>query len=104
LTAAVRRLAPGGLVTGYGVASGERSDIAFYDFASAAAGGRLQGFFIYRTGEETFGEDLGLLAALVAEGTLKPQVGTPRDWRETPAAISALRERRVTGKLVLTRG
>lgn len=104
LTAAVRQLAPGGLVTAYGVASGERSDIAFYDFASAAPGGRLQGFFIYSTGEETFGEDLGLLARLVADGTIKPLVGTPRDWRETPAAVSALRDRQVTGKLVLTRG
>ncbi|MBO0776956.1 MAG: zinc-binding dehydrogenase, partial [Actinobacteria bacterium] len=41
LTAAIRRLAQGGLVAAYGVASGERSDVAFYDFAAAAPGGRL---------------------------------------------------------------
>jgi NADPH:quinone reductase-like Zn-dependent oxidoreductase len=104
LTAAARRLAPGGLVTAYGVASGERSDIAFYDFAGAAPGGRLQGFFIYSTGEETFGRDLALLGRLVAEGTLTPLIGTPRDWRETPAAVMALRSRQTTGKVVLVRG
>jgi NADPH:quinone reductase-like Zn-dependent oxidoreductase len=103
LTAAVRRLAPGGLVTAYGTASGERSDIAFYDFAAAAPGGRLQGFFVYSSGEETFGADLGLLARLVADGALAPQVGMPRDWDETPAAVEALRARQATGKLVLTR-
>jgi len=104
LTGAIRRLAPGGLVTAYGVAGGERSDIAFYDFAAAAPGGRLQGFFVYSTGEETFGADLVLLGGMVADGTLSPQVGTPRDWRETPAAVEALRARQVTGRLVLVRG
>lgn len=104
LTSAIRRLAQGGLVTAYGAASGERSEVAFYDFAAAAPGGRLQGFFIYATGEETFGEDLGVLAAMVAGGRLVPQVGQPRDWADTPAAVSSLRERQATGKVVLTRG
>lgn len=58
LVDAVHRLAPGGNVTAFGLASGERSELAFFDFAGAAPGGRLQGFFIYRTGEETFGDDL----------------------------------------------
>ncbi|MGE5133837.1 MAG: zinc-binding dehydrogenase [Gemmatimonadota bacterium] len=104
LTAAIRRLARGGLLTAYGVASGERSDVAFYDFAAAAPGGRLQGFFVYSTGEETFGEDLAVLADLVARGQLAPQVGEPRDWADTAAAVSSLRERQATGKVVLTRG
>lgn len=103
LTAAIRRLATGGLVAAYGVASGERSDVAFYDFAAAAPGGRLQGFFVYSTGEQTFGTDLALLARLVADGALAPQVGTPRDWREAPVALTAMRDRQTTGKLVLTR-
>jgi NADPH:quinone reductase-like Zn-dependent oxidoreductase len=104
LTASVRRLAPGGVATAYGVASGQRSDIAFYDFAAGAPGARLEGFFVYRTGEETFGHDLGALAELVADGRLKPQISTARDWAGTPAAIMALRGREVMGKLVLTRG
>jgi NADPH2:quinone reductase len=103
LTEALRRLAPGGSLTAYGVASGQRSDIAFYDFAAAAPGGRLQGFFLYRSGEQTFGEDLAALAELVADGRLSPQLGVVRDWSETVAAVAALRARQVTGKVVLTR-
>lgn len=103
LTDAVRRLAPGGSVTAYGVASGQRSELAFYDFAGAAPGGRLQGFYVYRTGEETFGEDLVTLAELVADGRLEPQLGLVRDWSETTAAVEALRSRQATGKVVLTR-
>lgn len=103
LTAAVRRLAVGGVVTAYGVASGERSDIAFYDFAAGAPGAYLQGFFVYRTGEETFGEDLGLLAGLVAAGTLDPQIGTPSDWSQTADAVGKLRRRESMGKQVLVR-
>ena len=103
LTAAIKRLATGGLATAYGVSSGERSDIAFYDFAVGAPGARLQGFFIYRTGEETFGQDLALLAGLVADGRLVPQIGERRGWADTPAAIESMREHRATGKVVLTR-
>ena len=103
LADAVRRLAVGGTVTAYGLAGGERSDLAFYDFAAAAPGGRLQGFFVYRTGEETFGEDLATLAALVADGRLEPPLGVVRDWSETVAAVDDLRGRRASGKVVLTR-
>jgi NADPH:quinone reductase-like Zn-dependent oxidoreductase len=102
LTGAVRRLAPGGLLTAYGLASGQRSDIAFSDFRAAAPGGRLQGFFIYSTGEETFGEDLGTLAGLVADGRLSPRLGVVRDWSQTTEAVAALRARQVAGKVVLT--
>jgi NADPH2:quinone reductase len=90
-------------VTAYGVASGARSDLAFYDFAGAAPGGRLEAFFIYATGEETFGQDLELLAAMVADGRLSPQIGVVRDWSETVEAVESLRSRDATGKVVLTR-
>jgi NADPH:quinone reductase-like Zn-dependent oxidoreductase len=100
LSAAIRRLVPGGLATAYGASGGERSEVAFYDFGGP---GRLQAFFVYQTGEETFGEDLGTLAGFVAEGRLVPQLGLVRDWAETPQAVEALRRREVTGKVVLTR-
>jgi NADPH:quinone reductase-like Zn-dependent oxidoreductase len=103
LADAVRRLAPGGQVTAYGAAGRQRSEIAFYDFAGAAPGGRLEGFFVYRTGEETFGEDLRALAEMVADGRLGPRIGLELDWSETAAAVEALRERRTTGKAVLVR-
>ncbi|MQA83409.1 MAG: zinc-binding dehydrogenase [Streptosporangiales bacterium] len=104
LADAVRRLAPGGQVTAFGITSGQRSEIAFFDFAQAAPGGRLEGFFVYRTGEQTFGEDLATLAALVADGRLLPQLGVVRDWSETVQAVDLLRRRAATGKVVLTRG
>ncbi|HKB30839.1 MAG TPA: zinc-binding dehydrogenase [Streptosporangiaceae bacterium] len=103
LTAAVRRLAPGGVATAYGVASGRRSDIAFYDFAEGAPGARLEGFFIYSSGEETFGRDLAALALLIAEGKLVPQIGAPRNWSATPEAVTAMRRHEATGKVVLVR-
>jgi NADPH:quinone reductase-like Zn-dependent oxidoreductase len=104
LPAAVRRLAPGGLVTAYGVASGQPSELAFYDFAGAAPGGAVAGFFIYRTGEETFGEDLAALAGMVADGRLAPAIGEPRDWSQAPAVVAEFRERQGTGKRILTVG
>jgi NADPH:quinone reductase len=103
LTAAVQRLGRGGVVTAYGQASGQRSDLAFSDFAAAAPGGRLEGFFVYSTGEQTFGQDLAALALLVAEGRLAPQIGAPRNWSQTHEAVLALRRRELTGKAVLVR-
>jgi len=104
LVDAIHRLAPGGLATAYGVASGERSQIAFFDFNNAQPGGRLEGFRVYLTGEETFGGDLATLAGMVADGRLDPQIGVVRDWSETVEALDALRSRQSTGKVVLTRG
>jgi NADPH2:quinone reductase len=103
LTEALRRLAPGGTMTAYGLASGQPSEVAFSDFRGAAPGGTLQGFWVYRTGEATFGEDLAALAALVADGRLAPRLGAVRDWSETLAAVAALRARQVVGRVVLTR-
>jgi NADPH:quinone reductase-like Zn-dependent oxidoreductase len=101
LADAIHRLAPKGTVAAYGLAGGrEPTPLAFYDFANARLG-RLIGFWVYATGEETFGEDLAALAGFVADGRLQVQ-RTPRDWSETPNALQALRERSVTGKLVLT--
>jgi NADPH2:quinone reductase len=103
LVDAVRRLAPGGQVTAYGLASGQRSELAFGDFSAAAPGGRVEGFFLYQTGEETFSGDLAFLLGLIADGRLDPQVPVVRDWSETVEAVDSLRDRRATGKVVLTR-
>lgn len=98
----VHRLAPGGTVVAYGVAGGRtRSELAFFDFASAPLA-RLVGFFVYATGEETFGDDLAALAGLVSTGHLDPKLGEVRDWAQTVDAVDALRQRRVAGKVVLT--
>lgn len=101
LADAIHRLAPGGAVIAYGVAgSREPTPLAFYDFAGAPLG-RLVGFFIYATGEETFGADLAVLAGMVGDGRLRVERGTRRDWAQTREAIQALRDRRVSGKVVL---
>jgi NADPH:quinone reductase-like Zn-dependent oxidoreductase len=103
LADSIHNLAPHGTVTAYGVAGGrEPTPLAFYDFSRGRLG-RLIGFWVYATGEETFGADLRTLAGLVADGRLRAQ-RTVRDWGETREAVQSLRERRVTGKLVLTIG
>ncbi len=100
---AIHHLTPGGTVVAYGVAgTREPTPLAFYDFGEARLG-RLVGFFIYATGEETFGADLAVLAGWVAEGRLRVERAGERDWAQTREAIHALRDRRVTGKVVLTR-
>jgi NADPH:quinone reductase-like Zn-dependent oxidoreductase len=106
LADAIHHLARAGTVTAYGVAGGEpQTPLAFFDFARGGGQlGRLIAFFIYATGEETFGEDLGVLAGLVADGRLRVQKGVQRDWAETREAVQALRDRQVTGKVVLTVG
>jgi NADPH:quinone reductase len=103
LRAAIGRLRPRGTVVAYGVAGGrEPTPLAFYNFAGPPALGRLVGFFIYATGEETFGADLATLAGLVADGRLRVDRPDTRDWDETREALEDLRQRRVTGKVVLT--
>jgi NADPH2:quinone reductase len=104
LADAIHHLAQGGTVTAYGVAGGRpQTPLAFFDFAQGEGRlGKLIGFFIYATGEETFGADLAVLAGLVADGRLRVEKGVQRDWSETREAVQALRDRQVTGKVVLT--
>jgi NADPH:quinone reductase-like Zn-dependent oxidoreductase len=102
LVGALRALGPGGTVVAYGAAGGRQpTELGFWDFAGKP-GASLVGMFVYQTGEATFGEDLGLLARMVADGRLRPPPGGARDWAEAPAAIGELRRRRATGKVVLT--
>jgi NADPH2:quinone reductase len=101
LVEALRHLAPGGTVTAYGMASGEKSPIGFTDFRGAT-NARLAGFFVYATDLHTFGEDLGFMARLIGAGRLK--VPGPRlDWKETRQAIHLLRQHNAVGKVVLVR-
>jgi NADPH:quinone reductase-like Zn-dependent oxidoreductase len=100
---AIHRLRSRGTVVAYGVAGGrEPTQLAFYDFAGPPALGRLVGFFVYATGEETFGADLAALAGLVADGRLRVDRSATRGWGKTREALEDLRQRRITGKLVLT--
>ncbi len=103
LAAAIHSLAQRGAVVAYGVAGGRpQTPLAFFDFGVSGRLGRLIGFFVYATGEATFGEDLGVLAGLVADGRLRVDRELTRDWGETGQALQALRDRTATGKVVLT--
>lgn len=97
----VRALAPNGVMVLYGTAAAEDGSFRLSDF-SGRHNARIQSFFIYETGVETFGQDLSFLAGLVGEGKLRPQIGLQVSWRDLGNAIEALRERRVNGKVVLT--
>lgn len=50
------------------------------------------------------GEDLGFLAGLVSDARLSVEASMSWDWSRTVEAVEALRQRRVTGKVLLTVG
>jgi NADPH:quinone reductase len=100
LTTAVRLADAKGVVVVYGNSSNEPSSIAFADFRGGQ-NARLQSFFYFTNGpEEQFGQDLALLVSLVADGSLQPQTGPERSWRELAAVAEQLRNRRIGGKAV----
>ncbi len=99
LTAAVRRLAPGGVAVTYGTMAGA-AELGLGDFR-AAPQAHVVGFF-HAVPEETKGRDLSILAALVADGRLRPQLGVTRDWGHTRDVLRLLRDGEVRGKAVLT--
>jgi NADPH:quinone reductase-like Zn-dependent oxidoreductase len=76
------------------------AQLSLRDF-SGRPGGRVQGFFVYETGVETFGQDLAYLAQLIGQGRLTPQIGLEVSWRDLGQAVAALRDRQVNGKAVL---
>jgi NADPH:quinone reductase-like Zn-dependent oxidoreductase len=39
--------------------------------------------------------------SLIADGSLKPQIGVERSWRDILDVANQLRDRRVSGKVVL---
>jgi NADPH:quinone reductase len=101
LEKAIGQVAPGGTVVVFGNSSDERARISFGDFRGRA-GARIEAFFVYESGEPpTFGEDLRLLADMVAEGTLHPEIGLDLAWTEANEVFRALSAREVNGKAVL---
>lgn len=99
LTQAVNALAADGVAVVFGNSSNEPSAIGFAELRGNPRR-RVQGFGVYTSGEG-LGEDLAFLVQLVAHDRLHPNVGTPWSWRETPAALAALRDRKVNGKAIL---
>jgi NADPH:quinone reductase len=101
LEGAVRLVAPGGDILVYGNSSNSPASISFSDFRGRP-GARITAFFVYESGSPpTFGEDLKLLAHMVASGALHPEIGMEKGWAEANSVFEALANRRVNGKAVL---
>jgi NADPH2:quinone reductase len=97
---AVRQMAPRGTLIWYGNLGGA-AELRLADFYGQAWNAHIVGF-ISPDPDETKGEDLAVLAALVANGQLAPRVGLTLEWKKTPDALDALSEGGIFGKAVLT--
>lgn len=101
LAKAIQLVEPNGTIVVFGNSSTEPTSISFADFRSAP-NARIQSFSYFTSeAEDRFAPDLALLVALIADGSLKPQIGVERTWRDIAQVVEDLRERRVNGKAVL---
>ncbi|SDN20684.1 zinc-binding dehydrogenase [Actinacidiphila guanduensis] len=100
LAAALKKIAPGGTIAVIGTSSGEKTPIDVYDFIGHE-GARLVSYLSYaHPGPPA--PDLALLVGLVATGRLHPTLARTCDWTHLPEVLTALRDRRLSGKAVLT--
>ena len=101
LAKAIELVEAKGTLVVYGNSSTEPTTISFANFRGAP-NSRLQSFSYFTSeAEERFAPDLGLLVSLIADGSLKPQIGIERTWRDILQVANQLRDRRVAGKAVL---
>jgi len=99
LKSALGLLEPRGTIVIFGNSSGEETPLSFRDFGGAS-NSRIQSFHSFASGpEEAFAPDLALLASLIAEGALKPQI-EEHSWRDFARVTAALRDRQVAGKAI----
>ena len=97
----IHHLAPGATVVLYGNRGGGTDDFRLRDFYQAGAYNARVIAFISTVPEETKGEDLDILARLVADNRLRPQIGWTGDWTQTADAFAAMARRAFAGKAVL---
>ncbi len=99
LVAAIARIEAKGTVVIFGNSSGEPTAINFRDFAEHP-NARIQSFSYFTSEpEERFASDLALLASLVGDGSVVPQV-VESSWHDVARIGPALRDRRIAGKAV----
>jgi NADPH2:quinone reductase len=99
LAAAIARIEAKGTIVVFGNSSGEPTSISFRDFAEHP-NARLQSFSYFTSeAEECFAPDLELLAALVADGSLRLAL-VESSWREVANIAPRLRDRDIAGKAV----
>ena len=99
LAAGISKAAPHGTVV-LGSSNTEKTPISIYDFFGHE-GARLVSYLSYANPEPP-SPDLTTLAGLVAAGRLDPAVGLVNTWTHLRDALTALAERRISGKAVLT--
>jgi NADPH:quinone reductase-like Zn-dependent oxidoreductase len=101
LAAGLAKVVPGGTVV-LGSGSTEKTPLNIYDFFGHE-GARIVSYLSYAYPGPP-GPDLTTLAGLVAAGRLDPGVNLTLSWTHLPEALTALSERRISGKAVLTVG
>ncbi len=101
LAAGMGKAAPRGTVV-LGSSNTEKTPISIHDFFGHE-GARLVSYLSYAHPEPP-GPDLTTLAGLAAAGRLNPAVGLTLPWTHLRDALTALTERRMSGKAVLTVG
>lgn len=93
-----------GLAVNYGFTGGDEITFSASQLIQAG-GGRLYSLFANTEMErEPPSIGLALLSSLVAEGRLKPLIGTVRPWPEFLRASQDLIDRKYSGKVVITLG
>ena len=103
LSAAFKRVAPGGVIVTYGRSSAQEGSVPTGFFSTGA---ELHGLSFARDddGDQMRPGGLDVLAALVAQGRLDPGIGLSADWADLAGAVEALMGRSVAGKAVLRVG
>ncbi len=105
LAGSLHRVAADGVVVMYGNSSKEPTTIPGFPDFGGRPHAKLHAFFVYFSGERpTFGEDLGLLASLIAQGKLKPEIGATFPWDDFAKAYDGLGARKIPGKAVMRVG
>ena len=101
LARAIELIEPRGPIVVYGNSSTKSTPVSFANFRGAA-NARIQTFSYFTSeAEDRFAPDLALLVTMIAQGSLKPQIGLERSWRDILRVTTPLRERSISGKAVL---
>jgi NADPH2:quinone reductase len=104
LATALQRVAPGATIVTFAATVPEPVSYPAAAFYRRAPRARLRSLYLFDELAHTRsgGADLALLAGLVAQRRLDPQIDLCAAWTEAGRAIEALLDRRVAGKAVLT--
>ncbi|WP_369356804.1 zinc-binding alcohol dehydrogenase family protein [Streptomyces sp. cg2] len=100
---ALAATAPFGHLYWYGQSSGEPVKIDYFDLIGGPRGVTVRQFLWAAPGYSD-AEDLREIVGMVQGRTLRPTVGSVRDWSEISASLAEIRARRIRGKAVVTVG